>query len=107
MREAGHLTNRQGFDRGRRLADRVFPCFKQAFHSREKWDVLRSALPLGRRAGVSSSSLSPGSGKRIHISLGCVGHIRLSGVPATARISTQRSISAPLMLANIAWWATH
>ena len=107
MREAGHPTIRLGFDRGRRLADRMVPGFTQAFNSSEKWDVLRSPLPLGRRTGVSSSFLSPGRCKRIHISLGCVGHIRLCGVPATAGITTQKSISAQLMLANSAWWATH
>ena len=107
MREAGHPTNRLGFDRGRRLADRVVPGFTQAFNSSEKWDVLRSPLPLGRRIGVSSSSLTPGRCKRIHISQWCDTHIRLCGIPATAGISTHKNISAQLMLAHSAWWATH
>ena len=108
MREAGHPTNRQGFDRGRGLADRIFPSFAQAFNSRKKWDILRSPLSLCRRAGLSSSSLTPGVCKRLHSRLGCDGHIRLCGVPATAGIATrQNSISAPLMLANSAWRATY
>ena len=93
MREAGHPTNRQGFDRGRGLADRIFPSFTQAFNSREKWDILRSPLSLCRRAGLSSSSLTPGSCKTLHSRLGCDVHIRLCGVPATAGITTRQKVS--------------
>ena len=108
MREAGHPTNRQGFERGRELADRVLPSFAQAFNSREKWEVLRSPLSLSRRAGLRSSSLSPGICKNLHSGLGCDVHNKLCGVPATAGIITrQQNISAPIMLANIAWRASH